>query len=105
MRKFFSLSIKIIAGLLALAIVAVVVCIIVGVTVDLSFLRPGVEKAAATALGREVKTLLSERRDPGRYTVQWNGTNHAGQPVASGVYFARLKDSTSQRTSKMVLAK
>ncbi|MFQ5584064.1 MAG: FlgD immunoglobulin-like domain containing protein, partial [Calditrichia bacterium] len=42
-------------------------------------------------LGREVKTLLGECRDPGRYIVQWDGTNDAGQPVASGVYLYRLK--------------
>ena len=55
MRHFFSLLMKIIAGLLALTFVAVVACIVIGVTVDLSFLRPGVEASAASALGREVK--------------------------------------------------
>lgn len=55
MRHFFSLLMKIIAGLLALTFVAVMACIVIGVTVDLSFLRPGVEASAASALGREVK--------------------------------------------------
>ena len=55
MRNFFRWLIKIVAGLLALALVAVVVCIVIGVTVDLSFLRSGVEASAKSALGREVK--------------------------------------------------
>lgn len=55
MRKFLLLSVKIVAGLLALVIVAVAACIIVGVTIDLSFLKPGVEASARAALGRQVK--------------------------------------------------
>ncbi|GEM_PF-636087 len=41
-------------------------------------------------LGREVKTLVNERLGTGRYTVQWNGTNDAGKPAASGVYLYQL---------------
>ncbi|MFQ5584017.1 MAG: FG-GAP-like repeat-containing protein, partial [Calditrichia bacterium] len=41
-------------------------------------------------LGREVKTLVNEQKSPGTYTVQWDGTNDAGQSVASGVYLYRL---------------
>ncbi len=42
------------------------------------------------ALGRKVTTLVEGRKSVGRYTVQWDGTNNAGQPVASGVYLYRL---------------
>jgi uncharacterized protein involved in outer membrane biogenesis len=55
MRKFLLLSAKIVAGLLALAIAAVAACIMIGVTIDLSFLKPGVEASAQAALGRQVK--------------------------------------------------
>lgn len=42
-------------------------------------------------LGKEVKTLVNERRQAGTYTEQWDGTNTAGQPVASGVYLYQLR--------------
>ncbi len=45
-------------------------------------------------LGRKVKALVDERKPAGRYTVQWNGTNDTGQPVASGVYLYQLKSSS-----------
>jgi flagellar hook assembly protein FlgD len=41
-------------------------------------------------LGREVATLVNEEKNPGFFTVSWNGRNQYGQPVASGVYFYRM---------------
>ena len=55
MKKFFFIFLKTVAGLVSLLVAALVFCIIFGITVDLSFLKPGVEKAAQSALGREVK--------------------------------------------------
>ena len=55
MKNFFSILFKLIAGFISLLIAALAFCIIFGITVDLSFLKPGVEKAAESALGREVK--------------------------------------------------
>ena len=55
MKKAFYLLLKTIGGLISLLLAALILCIIFGVTIDLSFLRPGVEKAATSALGREVK--------------------------------------------------
>ncbi len=54
MKKLFSALFKLIAGFISLIVVALALAIIFGVTVDLSFLKPGVEKAAKSALGREV---------------------------------------------------
>ncbi len=42
-------------------------------------------------VGREVKMLVNKRLPAGKHTVQWDGTNDAGEPVASGVYLYRLK--------------
>ncbi|MBN1398443.1 MAG: T9SS type A sorting domain-containing protein [Bacteroidetes bacterium] len=42
-------------------------------------------------LGREVITLVNGQKPAGTYTVQWDGTNSAGQQVVSGIYFYRLK--------------
>jgi len=55
MKKIFSILLKSIAWFISLLIAALAFAIIFGVTVDLSFLKPGVEKAAKSVLQREVK--------------------------------------------------
>jgi hypothetical protein len=56
--------------------------------------------------GARVKTLLDETRAAGSYTdVRWDGTDAAGSPVASGVYFYRLEAGRFAQTHKMVLLK
>lgn len=61
--------------------------------------------AVFNALGQHVKTLVDEVQIPGRYSVEWNGTNQAGQTVASGVYFYRLSRDDVAVSRKMVLVK
>ena len=57
-------------------------------------------------LGREVTTLVNEHKPAGNYTVEWNGTNSAGQMVGSGIYFYQLKTSNGfMETKKMLLLK
>jgi flagellar hook assembly protein FlgD len=41
----------------------------------------------------------------GNHTVHWNGRDEAGNPVASGIYFYRLKTKDFDQTQKMVLMK
>jgi len=55
MKKLFSLFFKLIVGIISLIAVALTLAIVFGVTVDLSFLKPGIEKAAKSAMEREVK--------------------------------------------------
>lgn len=50
--------------------------------------------------GQSVATLVNEVREPGTYTVQFNGSN-----LASGVYFYRLTAGDKTPTKKMVLLK
>ncbi len=58
------------------------------------------------SVGQKVKTLVNEQLVAGTYTVQWNGTNDAGQQVASGVYLNRLRvGNTFVQTRKMMLMK
>jgi len=40
--------------------------------------------------GREVKTLVDERKRAGTYRVTWDGRDEKGQPVSSGTYMAKL---------------
>ena len=54
--------------------------------------------------GRLVETLLDQVRGPGIYDdVRWDGTNAAGEKVASGVYFYRMRAGSYSAMKKMVL--
>jgi len=52
-----------------------------------------------------VKTLVDEEKEPGSYTVTWDGTDDRGVAVASGVYFFRLTAGHFSSTKRMVLMK
>lgn len=41
-------------------------------------------------LGREIKTLMSDYKAGGNYSVQWDGKDNSGNIVQSGTYFYRL---------------
>ena len=56
-------------------------------------------------LGQEVAVLINGWRDIGRHEVRWQGMDNRGIPVASGVYFAVLRDSRQVRITKMMLLK
>ncbi|NQV41802.1 MAG: SBBP repeat-containing protein [Candidatus Marinimicrobia bacterium] len=55
--------------------------------------------------GQEVLTLQESVQSPGRYEVQWNGLNRSGNPVSTGVYFARLDAGEFSQTIKMLMIK
>ena len=52
-------------------------------------------------LGREVKTLVDELKNPGSYNVSFNSQGLA----ASGVYFCRLTAGPFHQTRRMILVK
>ncbi len=54
-------------------------------------------------LGQRVRTAVSGRQLAGGHTLVWDGTNDVGKPVASGVYFYRLKAGPFVKTRKMML--
>jgi hypothetical protein len=56
-------------------------------------------------LGQSVKTLLDERRTPGSYRVEWDGTDVSGNRVSSGIYLYRLSSEKFSVTKKMLLLK
>lgn len=64
-----------------------------------------VELKVYDLLGREIRTLVNKTLTPGRYEVQWDGTDNAGQPVASGVYLYRLKAGSFVAQNKLVLVR
>jgi len=53
--------------------------------------------------GQEVKTLIHTKQGAGLKSVVWDGTNNAGQPVASGIYVYRLKTSETRISKKLIL--
>jgi hypothetical protein len=57
------------------------------------------------AIGQLVRTLENGQMAAGKYTATWNGTNEAGQNVASGMYFYRLTTPSFTSTMKMLLLK
>jgi formylglycine-generating enzyme required for sulfatase activity len=54
-------------------------------------------------LGQKVATLVNETKKAGYYQIQWNGTNNAGQAVATGVYYIRLQSKDFVATKKIML--
>lgn len=56
-------------------------------------------------LGQEVRTLVNELQSPGAYSVVWNGTDHVGRFVASGIYFYRIDAGVFDTTRRMLFAK
>ncbi|MFH1250479.1 MAG: LamG-like jellyroll fold domain-containing protein [bacterium] len=56
-------------------------------------------------MGQKVKTLLSEKRQPGYYFVQWDGKNDRGQIMPTSMYIYRMRAGSYQQIKKMVLLK
>jgi len=55
--------------------------------------------------GKLVQTLVRETRPRGMQTIRWDGTNHFGERVASGVYFYRMETAGFDMTKKVVLVR
>ncbi len=68
-------------------------------------LEKQVTLAVYDLMGHRVKTLVSEVKPSGTYSVTWNGTNAQGQQVASGVYIYRLEAGSVVKTRKMSLVR
>ncbi|TFH61460.1 MAG: T9SS type A sorting domain-containing protein, partial [Candidatus Zixiibacteriota bacterium] len=56
-------------------------------------------------LGEKVKTVMHSQMAAGRHQVEWDGSSDAGQPVSSGIYFAKLQMDDHGKTIKMCLMK
>ena len=56
-------------------------------------------------MGRQVKTLVSQRQDAGYKSVIWNAANDYGKPVSAGIYLYQIQAGEYISTKKMVLLK
>jgi hypothetical protein len=55
------------------------------------------------AAGRSVRVLQSGFAPAGRHTLDWDGQDDAGRPVASGVYLVQLRAGDEIHTERVVL--
>jgi hypothetical protein len=55
--------------------------------------------------GRRVRSLVDGNKQANVYKVVWDGTNDAGQSVATGIYFYRITAGKFVQTKKMLLLK
>lgn len=53
--------------------------------------------------GQKIATLVNQRRATGLHTTRWNGTNDAGESVASGIYFYRMQAGDFVQTKRLLL--
>ncbi len=56
-----------------------------------------------SATGRAVKSLVNARVPAGPHRTTWNGTDDAGRPVASGVYWCRMESGSFRMSRRMIL--
>jgi flagellar hook assembly protein FlgD len=52
-----------------------------------------------------VNSLVNSERSAGSYTATWDGENHYGNRVSSGVYIYRLQTAQGTMSKKMMLLK
>ncbi|HFE54106.1 MAG TPA: T9SS type A sorting domain-containing protein [Bacteroidetes bacterium] len=53
-------------------------------------------------LGRQVRTIRPGLAQDGYVNVRWDGKNSSGRPVASGLYFARIRFGKNVKVAKVV---
>ena len=61
--------------------------------------------AVYDARGARVAFLVDAGKPAGANSVRWNGRDGRGIPVASGVYFVRLRTPLGERVTRAVLMK
>ena len=61
-----------------------------------------VELIIYSITGYEVIRLVDENQKAGTYKVEWDGRNHLGRQVASGIYIYQIRAKQFKRTHKMM---
>jgi hypothetical protein len=67
--------------------------------------RSQIKIAVYNLLGQQVRTLFDGQRPPGQFITNWDGTDHTGHEVASGVYFYRITADDFVDCKKMIYLK
>ena len=53
-------------------------------------------------LGVRIRSLVNQEIQPGLHEVVWDATNDAGQPVASGQYYCRMRSGSYLKTIRLM---
>ena len=70
-------------------------------TIEFQIAKPGfISLKVYDILGKEIETLINEKKSTGTYKVEFNGKN-----LSSGIYFYRLQAGSFVSTKKFVLLK
>ncbi len=64
-----------------------------------------VELSIFNIRGQKIKSLISEPRGRGTYTVFWNGRDESDQPVPSGIYFYRFNTEYMTESGRLIMVK
>jgi hypothetical protein len=71
---------------------------------EFSLAKPGETKLAIyDVAGRLVRSIVAQRLEPGVHRYGWDLRTQGGQPVGSGVYFARLNTPAGTRVTRLVV--
>ncbi|MEO0183235.1 MAG: FlgD immunoglobulin-like domain containing protein, partial [candidate division WOR-3 bacterium] len=57
------------------------------------------------ASGRLVRRLMNERKDIGKYTAVWDGTDELGKGCPAGIYFVKLESQGASDVAKIILVR
>jgi hypothetical protein len=75
-------------------------------TISYAIKAPGrVELTIYNALGQQVRHLVNEHQEIGRYSINWDGRNDQGNLVSGGVYLYRIKANDFVKSRKMLFLK
>jgi hypothetical protein len=56
-------------------------------------------------LGKEVRVLVDKHQATGEYSLKWDGKDHAGRSVVSGVYIVTIESGVFRASRRITLAK
>lgn len=75
-------------------------------TIEFDLPRPShVIITVYNVFGQQVRVLADRTYPAGNHTIRWDGTDHNGMAVSSGVYFYRLQVGDTAESKKMLLLK
>lgn len=67
--------------------------------------KTGVKIVVYNSIGQQVRVLLDTNQKAGIHQVVWDGRDHLGRAVASGLYFCKLKTAKDLAIRKMIILK
>lgn len=74
--------------------------------VAISLAEPGQVRVEVFSVGGQlVRVLLNDSYEAGQHMLSWDGTDHAGSPVASGAYYFRVQSATGTDSKPAILLK